>query len=88
MGYVVSGATEALVLVVGLYLTYVRARRVGGLLVGGMDGDDVFTTAEGEEEEEYITGVSLGEETPLLPGRRGESEFRGSNRWGREAMGR
>lgn len=88
MGYVVSGATEALVLVVGVYLVYMRAKRVGGMLVGDMDGDDVFTTVEGDEEEEYITSVSLGEETPLLPGRRGESEFRGSNRWGREAMGR
>ncbi|KAL8940760.1 MAG: hypothetical protein Q9216_002640 [Gyalolechia sp. 2 TL-2023] len=87
MGYVVSGAAEALVLGLGVYLTYVRSR--AGVLVGGMDGDDVFVAEREEEgeEEEYITGLSLGEETPLLPGR-GESEFRGSNRWGREAMGR
>lgn len=90
MDYVVSGAVEALVLVVGLYLGQVRSRGVGAV-VGGMLGDDVFAV-EGVEEEEYITSVSLGEETPLLTsfgiriggeGRRWEGDwvFRSLGRW-------
>ncbi|KAL8720443.1 MAG: hypothetical protein Q9225_002701 [Loekoesia sp. 1 TL-2023] len=83
MGYVISGTAEALLLGLGVYLGCVRPKGVGG-----MDGDDVVAV-EGprEEEEEYITGAGVVEETPLLPGRR-ENELRGSRKWGREAMGR
>ncbi|KAL8865811.1 MAG: hypothetical protein Q9174_006679 [Haloplaca sp. 1 TL-2023] len=55
MDYIVSAAVEALLLALCLYLYFVRPR----LVDGGLDGDD-------EAEEEYISGIGAGEETPLL----------------------
>ncbi|KAL8828029.1 MAG: hypothetical protein Q9170_006780 [Blastenia crenularia] len=86
--YVVTGTMEALLLGLSLYLWWRRSK--SGILIRDLDGDDVVE-GEGdeidEEGEEYITGVSASEETPLLPGRR-ENELQGSRRWRREAVGR
>lgn len=57
MNHVVSGCTEGLLLVLCLYLYFVRS----SFARDDLDGDE-------EAEEEYFTSVSRGEETPLLPG--------------------
>lgn len=58
MSQVVSGCTEGLLLLVlCLYLYFARSK----FARGDLDGDE-------EAEEEYITSLSMGEETPLLRG--------------------
>ena len=58
MNQIVSGCAESLLLVLCLYL-YLSRRGFGR---DSLDGDE-------DAEEEYITSISMGEETPLLPGR-------------------
>lgn len=55
MSQVVSGCTAGLLLVLCLYLYFAASK----FAKGDLDGDE-------EAEEEYITSVSTGEETPLL----------------------
>ncbi|KAL8951522.1 MAG: hypothetical protein Q9222_002493 [Ikaeria aurantiellina] len=77
MNYIVAGCVEGLLLALCLYLHFVRPRF--------KRGDDL----EGDEEaaeEEYIVGISMGEETPLLPGRR-TNDLQASRMFGREALG-
>ncbi|KAL9603821.1 MAG: hypothetical protein Q9219_000930 [cf. Caloplaca sp. 3 TL-2023] len=82
MAYVITGTLEMSLLALGLYFSYTRPRG------GEFDGDDeVWDEERREEEEEYISGVGVNEETPLLPGRR-ENELRGSRKWAREMMAR
>ncbi|KAL8738584.1 MAG: hypothetical protein Q9181_000635 [Wetmoreana brouardii] len=75
LDYIVSASVEAFLLTLCLYLHYVRPR----FLNSDLDGDE-------EIEEEYITGLSICEETPLL-GKRDEGggrDLQTSERLGRE----
>ncbi|KAL9000723.1 MAG: hypothetical protein Q9169_000759 [Polycauliona sp. 2 TL-2023] len=72
MSHIVSGCAEALLLILCLYLYFSR-RRFGR---DDLDGDE-------EAEEEYITSVSMGEETPLLPGR-SRTDLQTSQRFGKQ----
>lgn len=70
MSQVASGCTEGgLLLVLCLYLYFAPSKYARG----DLDGD----------EEEYITSVSTGEETPLLPGW-DRNDLQTSRRYGRE----
>ena len=72
MNHVVSGCTEGLLLVLCLYLYFARSK----FARGNLDGDE-------EAEEEYITSVSMGEETPLLQGWN-RHDLQTSRRYGRQ----
>ena len=77
MNQIVSGSAEGLLLALCLYL-YLSQREFGR---DNLDGDE-------DAEEEYITSMSMGEETPLLPGRN-RTDLQTSQRFGRwEFMGR
>ncbi|KAL8736731.1 MAG: hypothetical protein Q9166_000097 [cf. Caloplaca sp. 2 TL-2023] len=72
MNYIVSGCWQGLLLALCLYLYIVRPR----FAREDLDGDE-------EAEEQYITSVSMGEETPLLPGR-DHTDLQTSQHFGRE----
>lgn len=77
MNQIVSGCAEGLLLALCLYL-YFSQRKFGR---DDLEGDE-------DAEEEYITSMSMGEETPLLPGR-DRTDLQTSQRFGRrEFMGR
>lgn len=74
MNYIVGACVEGLLLALCLYLYFVRPRFASR----DWDGD------EEAEEEEYITGVSVGEDTPLLPG--GDRTGLQTSRWSRREV--
>ncbi|KAL8887005.1 MAG: hypothetical protein Q9192_006392, partial [Flavoplaca navasiana] len=77
MNQIVSGCAEGLLLALCLYL-YFSQRKFGR---DDLDGDE-------DAEEEYITSMSMSEETPLLPGR-DRTDLQSSQGFGRrDFMGR